>query len=125
MEFGWIGDRRARWPMETRWLVMAELNMVPDYYGRLGIDPAADRAVIEAALKRLQSAWSMGTRNPKTRHANQLYLDEIPALRKALLGDPASRAAYDAELAVTQAAEKNRKRDELERRVRLAPPKEG
>ena len=34
-------------------------------------------------FKRLQPVWSMGTRNPKTRHANQLYLDEIPALRKA------------------------------------------
>jgi hypothetical protein len=99
--------------------------MVPDYYARLGVEPAADRAVIEAALKRMQPAWSMGTRNPKTRHANQLYLDEIPALRKALLGDPASRAAYDAELAMTQAAEKDRKRDELERRIRLRSAKGG
>ena len=57
--------------------------MVPDYYARLGVDPGTDRAMIEAALKRLQPVWSMGTRNPKTRHANQLYLDEIPALRKA------------------------------------------
>ena len=62
--------------------------MVPDYYARLGVDPGAERAEIEAALKRMQPAWSMGTRNPKTRHANQLYLDEIPALRKALLSDP-------------------------------------
>jgi hypothetical protein len=99
--------------------------MVPDYYARLGVDPGADRAVIEAALKRLQPAWSMGTRNPKTRHSNQLYLDEIPALRKALFGDPASRAAYDAELAMTQAAEKDRKRDELERRIRLRSAKGG
>ena len=53
--------------------------MVPDYYARLGVDPGADRSEIEAALKRLQPAWSMGTRNPKTRHSNQLYLDEIPA----------------------------------------------
>ena len=72
--------------------------MVPDYYARLGVDPAADRAEIEAALKRMQPAWSMGTRNPKTRHANQLYLDEIPRFRKALLSDPSSRAAYDAEI---------------------------
>ena len=73
----------------------------------------------------MQPAWSMGTRNPKTRHANQLYLDEIPALRKALLSDPASRAAYDAELAVAQIAERERKLDELQRRVRLRAAKGG
>ena len=99
--------------------------MVPDYYARLGVDPGAERAEIEAALKRLQPAWSMGTRNPKTRHANQLYLDEIPALRKALLSDPASRAAYDAELAVAQIAERDRKLDELQQRVRLRAAKGG
>jgi hypothetical protein len=68
--------------------------MVPDYYARLEVDPRADRAEIEPALARKQPAWSMGTRNPKNRHTYQLYLDEIPALRRALLGDPASRAAY-------------------------------
>ena len=67
----------------------AETTMVPDFYARLGVDPGAQMSEIEAALKRLQPAWSMGTRNPKTRHSNQLYLDEIPALRKALLRDPA------------------------------------
>ena len=67
----------------------------------------------------------MGTRNPKTRHANQLYLDEIPYLRKALLSDPASRAAYDAELAVAQIAEHDRKLDELQKRVRLRAAKGG
>src|SRR5262249_44607883 len=99
--------------------------MVPDYYDRLGIDPRADRAEIEAALQRKQPAWSMGTRNPKTRHANQLYLDEIPALRRALLSDPATRAAYDAELAVAQQAEREQKLDELQRRVRLRAAKGG
>jgi len=99
--------------------------MVPDYYSRLGVDPGAERAEIEAALKRLQPAWSMGTRNPKTRHANQLYLDEIPALRKALLSDPTSRAAYDAELAVAQIAERDRKLDELQQLVRLRAAKGG
>ena len=69
----------------------------------------------------MQPAWSMGTRNPKTRHANQLYLDEIPALRKALLSDPASRAAYDAELAVAQMAE----RDAQARRAATAGPPSG
>ncbi len=67
----------------------------------------------------------MGTRNPKTRHANQLYLDEIPALRKALLSDPTSRAAYDAELAVAHRVERDRKLDELQRRVRLRAAKGG
>ncbi len=99
--------------------------MVPDYYARLGVDPGAERAVIEAALKRMQPAWSMGTRNPKTRHANQLYLDEIPALRKALLSDPTSRAAYDAELAMVQVAERDQKLDLLLRRVNLRAAKGG
>ena len=103
----------------------ADVTMVPDYYARLGVDPGADRSEIEAALKRLQPAWSMGTRNPKTRHSNQLYLDEIPALRKALLGDPASRAAYDAELAVAQIAERDAKLDELQKRARLRAAKGG
>ena len=99
-------------------IMTADATMVPDYYARLGVDPGAERAEIEAALKRMQPAWSMGTRNPKTRHANQLYLDEIPALRKALLSDPASRAAYDAELAVVQVAE----RDAEARRAATAGP---
>jgi hypothetical protein len=100
-------------------------TMVPDYYARLGVDPGSERAEIEVALKRMQPVWSMGTRNPKTRHANQLYLDEIPALRKALLSDPASRAAYDAELAMIQVAERDRKLDLLLRRVNLRAAKGG
>ena len=99
--------------------------MVPDYYARLDVDPKADRAEIEAALQRKQPAWSMGTRNPKNRHTNQLYLDEIPALRRALLSDLATRAAYDAELAVAQRAEREAKLDELQRRVRLRAAKGG
>jgi hypothetical protein len=99
--------------------------MVPDYYVRLGVDPRAEKAEIEAALKRLQPAWSMGTRNPKTRHANQLYLDEIPALRKALLSDPTSRAAYDSDLAMIHGAERDRKIEILLRRVNLRAAKGG
>src|SRR6516164_3059784 len=99
--------------------------MVPDYYARLEVDPGADRSEIGAALQRKQPAWSMGTRNPKTRHVNQLFLDEIPALRRALLSDSASRAAYDAALAVAQQAERDRKLDELQRRVRLRAAKGG
>ena len=99
--------------------------MVPDYYARLEVDPRADRAEIEAALQRKQPAWSMGTRNPKNRHTYQLYLDEIPALRRALLSDLASRAAYDAELAVAQRSEREQRLDELQRRVRLRAAKGG
>jgi hypothetical protein len=99
--------------------------MLPDYYARLGIVQTANSAEIEAALRCKQPAWSMGTRNPKTRHANQLFLDEIPALRRALLGDPSARAAYDAELAMVQAAERERKMDDLQRRVRLRAAKGG
>src|SRR6516164_2339711 len=99
--------------------------MVPDYYARLEVDPGADRAEIEAALQRKQPAWSMGTRNPKTRHANQLYLDQIPAMRRALLSDPATRAAYDAELAAAQRSEREQRLDELQRRVHLRAAKGG
>src|SRR5271156_3605859 len=106
-------------------IVTVDATMVPDYYTRLGVDPKADRAEIDAALQRKQPAWSMGTRNPKTRHANQLYLDEIPALRRALLSDPAARAAYDAELAVTQIAQRDAKLDELQQRARLRAAKGG
>ena len=67
-------------------------TMAADFYTRLGVDPKAERAEIEAALKRKQPNWSMGTRNPKTRHEFQRYLDEIPALKRALLSDAASRA---------------------------------
>jgi hypothetical protein len=93
--------------------------MVPDYYARLGVEPNSDRQEIEAALRRMQPIWSLGTRNPKTRHTNQLYLDEIPALRKALLGDSTARESYDAELSSAKWADRQEKLDELERRVRL------
>jgi hypothetical protein len=99
--------------------------MVPDYYARLGVDPGATTAEIEAALLKQQPIWSMGTRNPKTRHTNQLYLDEIPALRRSLLAGPESRAAYDAELAAAQIAEREQKLDELRRRIRLRAAKGG
>ncbi len=99
--------------------------MVPDYYARLGVDPGADPAEIEAALRNQQPAWSMGTRNPKTRHTNQLYLDEVPALRRALLSGPEARAAYDAELAAVQIAEREQKLDELQRRIGLRAAKGG
>src|SRR2546421_447895 len=65
--------------------------MVPDYYAMLGVEPGADRATLEAALARSQPIWSSGTRNPKNKHTYQSYLDQIPALRQALLGDPAPR----------------------------------
>lgn len=99
--------------------------MVPDYYARLEVDPKADRAEIDAALQRKQPAWSLGTRNPKNRHTYQLYLDEVPALRRALLSDAASRAAYDAELAVARRMEREARLDELQRRVRLRAAKGG
>jgi hypothetical protein len=99
--------------------------MVPDYYARLEVDPGASSTEIEAALKRLQPRWSMGTRNPKTRHTNQLYLDEVPALRRALLSGPGARAAYDAELAAAKAAERESRLDQLQQRIRLRAAKGG
>jgi hypothetical protein len=67
--------------------------MVPDYYAMLGVEPGADRAAVEAALARQQPIWSSGTRNPKNKHTYQSYLDQIPAIRQALLGDPAASSA--------------------------------
>jgi hypothetical protein len=99
--------------------------MVSDYYAMLGIEPTADRSAIEAALARWQPAWSAGTRNPKTKHTYQSYLDQIPALRRALLGEPSARLAYDAERAATRRAERDRLMDELQRLVRLRAAKGG
>jgi hypothetical protein len=99
--------------------------MVPDYYAMLGVDPGADRAAIEAALARCQPAWSSGTRNPKTKHTFQSYLDQIPALRRTLLADLGSRAAYDAELAAARRAERDAKLDTLQRLIRLRAAKGG
>ena len=99
--------------------------MVPDYYAMLGVDPGADQATIAAALAKCQPAWSSGTRNPKNRHTFQSYLDQIPALRKALLGDFATRAAYDSELSAARRAERDRKLDELQRLVHLRAAKGG
>src|SRR5205809_6750560 len=99
--------------------------MIPDYYAMLGVDPKADRATLEAALARCQPKWSSGTRNPKNKHTFQSYLDQIPALRQAILGDPSGRAAYDAELAAGKRVERDRKLDELQRLVRLRAAKGG
>ncbi len=99
--------------------------MVPDYYAMLGVEPGADRATIEAALAKSQPAWSSGTRNPKTKHTYQSYLDQIPALRQTLLGEPTARAAYDAELAALRRGERDAKLDLLQKRVRLRSAKGG
>ena len=112
-------------PERSTGMNTAQVSMVPDYYSRLGVEPGIDAVEIEAALQKQQPVWSMGTRNPKTRHTNQLYLDEVPTLRRALLGTPESRAAYDAELAAAQAAEREARLDELQRRVRLRAAKGG
>jgi hypothetical protein len=99
--------------------------MVPDYYAMLGVSPRADRSTIEAALARNQPVWSAGTRNPKTKHTFQSYLDQIPAIRQALLGDPSSRADYDAELVAALKAERDAKLDILQKRIRLRAAKGG
>lgn len=99
--------------------------MVADYYAMLGVEPNADRATIEAALAKCQPLWSSGTRNPKTKHTYQSYLDKLPELRRILLGDPLTRRAYDAELAAEQAAEREKRRDRLERLIRLRAAKGG
>jgi len=99
--------------------------MVPDYYAMLGVDPTADRPVLESALARSQPAWSSGTRNPKTKHTYQSYLDQVPALRQALLSTPSARAAYDAEVAAARRAERDARLDLLQKKVRLRAAKGG
>lgn len=99
--------------------------MVADYYAMLGVNPGADSAAIAAALARLQPVWSSGTRNPKNKHTFQGYLDQIPALRQALLGDPVARAAYDAELAAARRIERDRKLDRLQHLLHLRAAKGG
>src|SRR3954463_13128619 len=99
--------------------------MVTDYYAMLGIDPGADPAAVEAALARNQPIWSSGTRNPKNKHTYQSYLDQIPALRRTLLGAPETRAAFDAELAAAQRVERDRKLDRLQALIRLRAAKGG
>src|SRR5665647_291769 len=99
--------------------------MVPDYYAMLGVDPGADQATLEAALARNQPLWSSGTRNPKNKHTYQSYLDQIPTIRRTLLGEPSARAAYEAELGAARRAERDRKLDELQRLIRLRAAKGG
>ena len=99
--------------------------MVPDYYAMLGVDPEADRSTLEAALARQQPLWSSGTRNPKNKHTYQSYLDQIPALRRTLLGELTVRAAYDAELAAARRIERDAKLDQLQRLIRLRAAKGG
>ncbi len=99
--------------------------MVADYYAMLGTDPNADRSELESALTRCQPAWSSGTRNPKTKHTFQSYLDQIPEIRRTLLGDPVARAAYDAELKAAKRAGRESRLDELQRLVRLRSARGG
>ncbi|WP_422924596.1 hypothetical protein [Singulisphaera sp. PoT] len=99
--------------------------MVADYYAMLNVDPSSGREALEAALARCQPAWSSGTRNPKNKHTFQSYLDQIPAIRQALLGTSEARAAYDAELAAVRRVERDRKLDALQRLLRLRAAKGG
>jgi tetratricopeptide (TPR) repeat protein len=99
--------------------------MVTDFYAMLGVDPGADRSTIDQALERCQPLWSAGTRNPKTKHRCQSYLDQIPVLRRSLLGDPKARAAYDQSLRASAESRRVRQLEELARRVRLRAAKGG
>ena len=99
--------------------------MIADFYAILGADPGADRPSLESALARCQPLWSSGTRNPKTKHTYQSYLDQIPEIRRVLLGDLNARAAYDAELAAAKRAELDQALDELQRLIKLRAAKGG
>lgn len=109
----------------VRPLSHARRIMVADYYEMLGIPPDSDRSAIEAAIARCQPKWSAGSRNPKHRHTFQSYLDQIPNIRAALLGDPSTRAGYEAELAAQRRVQLDRKLDELQRLIRLRSAKGG
>ena len=97
--------------------------MVEDFYEILEVDPRADQAALQAALSRWQPVWSSGTRNPKTKHKFQSYLDQIPAIKRTLLGDPAARASYDADRLAALQGQRDVKLDELQRWVRLRSAK--
>ncbi|MDX2039389.1 MAG: hypothetical protein SFX72_22275 [Isosphaeraceae bacterium] len=99
--------------------------MVPDFYALLEVDERADRDVIETALESKRRVWSSGTRNPKYKHTHQSYLDQIPEIRRCLLGDPAARAAYDAERLSAAMADRRRRLDELQGLVELRSAKGG
>lgn len=99
--------------------------MIVDFYELLGIPPGSDRAAIEIALSQRQPEWSalIGRGDDSTRYAR--YLDQIPALRQALLSTPQARAEYDASLAAVRAAARHRSLDDLQRIVRLRAAKGG
>lgn len=99
--------------------------MVADYYAMLGVAPDSDRTAIEAALAKCQPEWSSKTRHPSKGTLYQSYLDQVPSIRRILLGDPSERAAYDAERASALRAERDQKLDALQRLVRLRAAKGG
>jgi hypothetical protein len=99
--------------------------MVADYYEMLGVAPDADRVAIESALARRQPEWSSKTRHPSKGTTFQSYLDQIPEIRRRLLGDPAERAAYDAERTAASRAELAARLDHLQRLVALRAAKGG
>lgn len=99
--------------------------MASDYYKMLGVDRRADRDAIEAALLAKQPEWSAGTRNPKNKHTFQSYLDQIPQIRRSLLGAPLARAAYDAELTAEEEIAKRGRLEALSRLVKLRAAKGG
>src|ERR1700744_5689825 len=99
--------------------------MVADYYSMLGVDPGTDRKTLETALAKCQPVWSSGTRNPKNKHTFQSYLDQIPALRQALLGDPKARAAFGPDVGPARRIRRDRKLDRLQHLVGLRAAKGG
>ncbi len=99
--------------------------MIADYYALLGVDSRADRADIEQALRKAQPQWSSKTRHPSKGTLYQSYLDQVPEIRRRLLGDASERAVYDAELAASRQGERAAKLDALQRLVRLRAAKGG
>ena len=100
--------------------------MVSDYYAMLGVDPAADKGAIESALAKCQPLWSSGTRNPKTKHTYQSYLDQVPDAAPDFAGrsDHASGLRRGTRRRTSRRAPRERL-DRLQQLVRLRAAKGG
>jgi len=99
--------------------------MVNDYYTMLGHRPGGGFGRGRGGPGAESADLVVGTRNPKNKHTFQSYLDQIPAMRRTLLGEATARAAYDAELAAAQRVERDRKLDRLQHLIRLRAAKGG
>ena len=87
-----------------RWLGIPPKEQPPNHYRLVGVELfESDRDVIDSVASRHMSYLQEITDGPHVKEAQQL-LNELAAARRCLL-DPQRKAAYDAELKTTLAAE--------------------